>query len=108
MARRAVTYLARDLTSLDALKLSCERDEGQLNAILIALLVAKVDNPTGDDLPATVAIYERQPVPPPPAAKIGQLIMIAGGAPPPNSRHLLDGEGQIGATAGPIRVFKPQ
>jgi hypothetical protein len=108
MARRAVTYLGGDLTSLDSLRISCERDEAQLNAVLIALLVGKVDNPTGSDIPATIAVYERQPVPPPPQARIGELIMITTGNPPAPSRHIFDGEAQIGTNAGPVRVFKPQ
>jgi hypothetical protein len=117
MAKRTIAYLARDLNTLNDLKLSCERDEGMMNAILIDLVKAKIHNPaTGaNGLPATAAIYMR---PTPAGGQPGQLTLIQVTTAQTEQaiinqqvgigkRYLFTGEAIIGTVAIEIVVFKP-
>lgn len=118
--RRATAYFANDLQTLDELRLSCERDESQLNAIIVALITGKIENPNvGNDAPATIAVYEFLPTPRPPGTRPGDLVFVPVG-PGVNpttviqqqdqagNRHLFDGTAQIKNNVGVVMIFKPK
>jgi hypothetical protein len=120
--RRSFAYLAKDLASVTALETACKGSEGQMNAILTAIMAGKVpDSAGGPDLLATIAVYELLRMPPPAGSSPGHLeIKTPGPGQTPaqiiqaqvaaGNRHLLDGTALMGPPGQekqiPVLVFK--